>query len=98
MRERVDVQLVNGFIKSKLGVTYKDSPKRYKTVAQTFDGEHQQIKAFRELWNPKTQRFETLFYLPKHGLGRLQPKGHVSAVCLPPTHSTQFLHSGVRRS
>jgi len=90
MRERVDPKLVNGFIHRKLGIKYTDGSARYKKVALKFETELMQIKAYRkERWNPKSQRFETLFFLGKHGLGRINPSEHLS-LCVfhrPTRHS-----------
>jgi len=75
--ERVDVNLVYGFLKANTGISYAGIT-RYKKAFQKYENERTQIKNYKELYNRKTDTFQTSHHLAKHKWGRIQPTNYLS--------------------
>lgn len=73
-RERVDYEQINGFIFHKMGIKYDRDKSRYRNCV--FDGEQQQLMAYKQLFNGNF--FDINYSLPKHKWGRVHPQGSCS--------------------
>lgn len=72
MVEKTNIKLIYGFIGHNMGITYDDyKPCNIKT-------EREQIIKYKNLYNKKTELFETSHKLPKHKWGRILPTNYIS--------------------
>ena len=85
MRERVNVNLIYGFIKSEMGIAYQGCS-RYDGIPTEIKTELDQIKYMRDQYDKKQHYIKMAHCLPKHKWGRTIPVGYSSlSVCHRPT-------------
>jgi len=86
MNEYVDLELLEGFIQDKMGISYDGIP-RYKSVP--FKTELDQIIDYKKKYQKSTKSILVSYRLPKHKWGRITPNNHLS-LCVfhrPTRHS-----------
>ena len=79
MREYVPLELVQSFVQNKMGVSFKQCKgKRYAGISTKFETEQNQMEAYLPTYNKVLGCFETTYYIPSHGYGRVEPKDYLS--------------------
>lgn len=75
MEEITDINLVNGFIANKMGITFQGDRKyahiRHKT-------ELNQMQDYKNIYNKKGEMFQTAYIQSKHKWGRITPVNYLS--------------------
>jgi len=77
MKERVDINLIYGFIKSEMGIAYQGCS-RYDGLPCEIKTELDQIKYLRNQYDKKAKTIRMAHCLPKHKWGRTIPIGYSS--------------------
>ena len=77
--EKVDKNMVVGFIESKMGISYIDSERNYyNEVSKKFNTECDQLQNYLNLYDKSKNGFITTFYQPAHLWGRIMPTNYLS--------------------
>lgn len=77
MKERIDINLIYGFIKSEMGIAYQGCS-RYDGIPCEIKTELDQIKYLRNQYDKKQKIIKMAHCLPKHKWGRTIPIGYSS--------------------
>jgi len=77
MKERIDINLIYGFIKSEMGISYQGCS-RYDGIPCEIKTELDQIKYLRNQYDKKQKIIKMAHCLPKHKWGRTIPIGYSS--------------------
>ena len=79
MRERVPVDVVESFVQNQMGISFKQCKgKRYAGILSKFETEQSQMEAYLATYNKEGGYFETKYYIPTHGYGRIEPDDYLS--------------------
>ena len=77
MKERVDINLIYGFIKNEMGIAYQGCS-RYDGIPCEIKTELDQVKYLRNQYDKKQKIIKMAHCLPKHKWGRTIPIGYSS--------------------
>ena len=79
MREYVSRDMVKSFVQHKMGISFKKCKgKRYKGILTKFETEQNLMEAYLARYNTELGCFETGYYIPSHGYGRVEPTDYLS--------------------
>jgi phage/plasmid-associated DNA primase len=79
MREYVPLEVVQSFVQNKMGISFKQCKgKRYAGINTKFETEQNQMEAYLSTYNKELECFETTYYIPSHGYGRVEPVDYLS--------------------
>lgn len=79
MREYVPLELVQSFVQHDMGISFKKCKgKRYDGILTKFETEQNQMEAYLGIYNKELECFETTYFIPPHGYGRVEPKDYLS--------------------